>query len=61
MPDLKKFFKKTSVSQPVEQTPEVPKGLWVKCPRWSIRRMWLKITMSVPNAEVISVSRQRQG
>ena len=35
MPDLKKFFKKTSVSQPVEQTPEVPKGLWVKCPKCS--------------------------
>lgn len=35
MPDFKKFFKKTNVSQTVEQVPEVPKGLWVKCPKCS--------------------------
>lgn len=35
MPDFKKFFKKTSVSQTEEQAPEVPKGLWVKCPKCS--------------------------
>lgn len=35
MPDFKKFFKKTQVVQNADQTPEVPRGLWVKCPKCS--------------------------
>ena len=63
MPDFKKFFKKTSVSQTEEQAPEVPKGLWVKCPKCSemVYKMWWRTIMSVRNAVDIFESRLRPG
>ena len=33
MADLRKFFKKTVSEDTPAQTPEVPEGLWVKCPK----------------------------
>ena len=33
MADLKRFFKKTAQKEEPSKAPEVPKGLWVKCPK----------------------------
>lgn len=33
MADLKKFFKKTAQKEEPKKAPEVPMGLWVKCPK----------------------------